>query len=69
MRILLDVSTPVVVLVLGGDIFTLRKVAEAINMEISVVIVNGSGKIATMLASVFKQLEDINPRLVKSQLF
>lgn len=52
-----------VILVLGGDTFTLQKVSEAIadDVQIAVVIVNGSGPIANMLASIFKLLELVFP--------
>ena len=59
-------STPVVILVLGGDTFTLQRLAEAVDerVSISVVIVNGSGLIANMLAEIFKSLETMAPRSV-----
>ena len=58
------VSTPVVILVLGGDTFTLQKLAEAVTdkVSISVVLINGSGTIANMLAEIFKALESTAPR-------
>ena len=50
-----EVSTPVVLLVVGGDQFTLAKVAHSTaHCDIPVVIVNGSGAIATMLADIYK---------------
>ena len=44
-------------MVVGGDRFTLEKVHFAIGNEIPVVIVNGSGPIADMLADIHKALE------------
>ena len=60
-------KTPLVILVVGGDRFTLEKVADATqkNTQIPVVIVNGSGKIADMLANVYKALEHRVPRSVE----
>ena len=50
-----EVSTPVVLLVVGGDQSTLAKVAHSTaHCNIPVVIVNGSGAIATMLADIYK---------------
>ena len=59
-----DVKTPLVILVVGGDRFTLEKVADATSksVQIPVVIVNGSGKIADMLAAVYMALEHKVPR-------
>ena len=53
---------PVVTLVVGGDEFTLKKVAETVRKENnptpgSVVIVNESGSIANMLADIYKAME------------
>ena len=48
----------------GGDKFTLKKVRDAVSKEnqIPVVIVNGSGVIADLLAYVYKVLEFRKPR-------
>ncbi len=49
---------------MGGDRFTLEKLAEVTRQEheISVVIVNGSGPLANMLAKIYKSLEFKWPR-------
>ncbi|NEP40317.1 MAG: hypothetical protein F6K35_14190 [Okeania sp. SIO2H7] len=56
---------PVVTLVVGGDDFTLEKVKETTKEESDskvppghVVIVDGSGCIANMLADIYKKLEE-----------
>ena len=56
--ICLEVATPLVLLVVGGDRFTLDKLAEATfaGGDIPVVIVNGSGEIASMIAETYKAL-------------
>ena len=58
--------TPLVILVVGGDRFTLEKIRNATSRknQIPVVIVNGSGAIADMLADIYKALEHRRPRLV-----
>ena len=63
---ILDVKTPVVILVLGGDQFTLERLADATSedSQISVVIVNNSGPVANMLAEAYQKLEKEKPRLV-----
>ena len=45
-------------LVVGGDRFTLKKVAEATfaGVDTPVVVVNGSGEIASMIAETHKAL-------------
>ena len=52
-------KTPLIILVVGGDKFTLQKVKTATSAEVgtSVVIVNDSGPIADIMAEVFKALE------------
>lgn len=57
-----DVKTPLVILVVGGDKFTLQKVRDATSKQIPVVIVNGSGAIANMLAYIYQTLEHSQPR-------
>ncbi|ELT91987.1 hypothetical protein CAPTEDRAFT_196769 [Capitella teleta] len=63
------VNTPLVILVLGGDRFTLNKVTNAVkqDVQIPVVVVNGSGKIADMLATIYKALEYRVPRSEKQE--
>ena len=53
-----EVATPLVLLVVGGDRFTLKKVAEATfaGVDTPVVVVNGSGEIASMIAETHKAL-------------
>lgn len=53
---------PLVILVVGGDQFTLKKVRDAISKSIPVVIVSGSGDIPDMLADIYEGLEHRQPR-------
>ena len=58
--------TPVVTLVVKGDEFTLKRVKEATSKENKmpgqVVIVNGSGGIADILADIYNTLKKTAPR-------
>ncbi len=56
------VTTPLVILVVGGDQFTLKKIHESTAIGISVVVVNGSGPIADMIADVDMAMETHFPR-------
>ena len=59
--LLADVKTPVIVLLVGGDKFSLNKVAECVETGIAVVIVNESGPIAEMLADVYHAFDSKHP--------
>ena len=51
-----------VILVIGGDAFTIQKLKFACSLGISIVVVHGSGTIADMCADVYKSLEGRLPR-------
>ena len=55
----LGVKTPLIIILVGGDKFTLEKVqhATSVGVGMSVVIVNDSGPIADAMAEVFKAME------------
>ena len=54
-----EVHIPVVVLVLGGDRFTLEKIAHVTCQAdpIPVVVVDGSGAVADMLADCYRYMQ------------
>ena len=56
-----DVKTPVIVLVVGGDKFTLEKVADCVESGIAVVVVNESGPIPEMLADIYHAFDSKHP--------
>ena len=55
----IEVHIPVVVLVLGGDRFTLEKIANVTSQAdpIPVVVVDGSGTVASMLADCHRFMQ------------
>ena len=60
----IDVKTPVIVLVVGGDKFTLAKVADCVESGIAVVIVNESGPIPDLLADIYHAFDSKHPQWV-----
>ena len=53
---------PLIFVVLGGDQFTIEKVALAVENSTVVVIVNGTGDIANMLADMVHSLNEMKIR-------
>ena len=58
----IDVATPVILVVVGGDQFTLSKMAWAVHNNIVVVILSGSGAIANMLSELVIEMEELRKR-------
>ena len=58
----IDIATPVILMVVGGDQFTLSKVAWAVQNNIVVVILSGSGAIANSLSSLVIEMEELRKR-------
>ena len=55
-------SLPLILIVLGGDQFTIEKVASAVQNNTAVVVVNGTGDIANMLAEMVQALNKTRKR-------
>ena len=58
---------PVVLVVITGDMFTLAKVAWAVQNDIVVVILHGSGAIANMLGDLVIEMEELTKRYSNSR--